>query len=84
MGDGKRTLRGMADATARNQRLDALKASTTAWAAQERTIRQNTVLRCKAILKGRTGSERLASALSEATAAATQEEIDAFLSIDGE
>lgn len=70
----------MANETARNERLTSLATSTTAWAKQERDSYKATVARNKAVLKGRTGSERLVSALTEATATAAQDEIDAFLS----
>ena len=51
----------MSDATDRNARLDALTAATSAWADKRTKEYTDKVAAVKKILKGRTGSERLAN-----------------------
>jgi hypothetical protein len=63
----------------RNARLDALTAATTSWAEKRRTEINNRVASSKKILKGRTGSERLAQASVQAASALVVESIDDFL-----
>lgn len=66
-------------ADARNARLDALVATTTQWADKRTKELQNKVSTIKKILKGRTGSERLASATAQAASDSVVREIDDFL-----
>lgn len=63
----------------RNTRLDKLVEATTAWAATRRTELQNRAAANKKILKGRTGSERLAQASVTAASDLVVDEIDEFL-----
>lgn len=70
----------MADATAeRNKRLDALAEATKSWADKRTTELQDKVASAKLILKGRTGSERLASSTTQAAEGFVVDEINAFL-----
>lgn len=64
---------------ARNARLDALVAATTAWADKQTKQLQDRVAISKRILKGRTGSERLAQASVQAASSLVVNEIDEFL-----
>lgn len=64
---------------ARNARLDALVTATTQWADRRTKELNDKVSVIKKILKGRTGSERLASATSQAASDAVVREIDEFL-----
>jgi len=64
---------------ARNARLDALETATKAWAASTKKRYQSQVAISKAILRGRTGSDRLAEAGVQATSALVIQEIDDFL-----
>lgn len=69
----------MASVADRNARLDALAAAAQAW-ADTRTAQLNSqVSTLKAILQGRTGSERLAQAGVSAASDLVVTEIDAFL-----
>lgn len=67
------------DASARNARLDALLAATTAWADKRTKELNDRVTTAKKILKGRTGSERLAAATTSAASDLVISEIDEFL-----
>lgn len=69
----------MADADARNKRLDALAAATTEWADKQTQQLTNQVAAAKKILKGRTGSERLAASTNQAASAYLVDEINDFL-----
>lgn len=69
----------MSDATDRNARLDALAAATNAWADKRTKEYTDKVATMKTILKGRTGSERLANATSLAASGLVVDEINAFL-----
>jgi hypothetical protein len=63
----------------RNARLDALKAATGAWATQQKKRLNDQVALSKRILKGRTGSERLAQASVESVSSLTVDQINDFL-----
>ena len=67
------------DVTARNARLDALVAATTAWATARTTELNNRVTSAKAILAGRTGAQSAAQASVTATSALVVNSIDDFL-----
>lgn len=69
----------MADVAARNARLDALATAAQAWATAKTTELNNRVNTAKAILKGRTGSERLAQSTVSATSGLVVSQIDDFL-----
>ena len=64
---------------ARNQRLEALRTATMVWAERARTELRARVAANKKILKGRTGSERLAQTAVQAMSDLVVDEIDAFL-----
>jgi len=63
----------------RNARLDQLTAAVSTWAGKRRSELQARVTTNKNILKGRTGSERLAQASVNAAQDLVVDEIDAFL-----
>jgi len=63
----------------RNARLDALKAATKQWADQQKKRLKSQVTLGKRILKGRTGSERLAQASVESVSSLTVNQINDFL-----
>jgi hypothetical protein len=63
----------------RNARLDDLVKATTTWASKRREELKARVEANKRILKGRTGSERLAQASVSAAQELVVDEIDAFL-----
>ena len=63
----------------RNKRLDALEAATTSWATKRIKELEDRVTITKKILKGRTGSERLADASTQAAEGIVVNEIDDFL-----
>jgi hypothetical protein len=69
----------MSSVDERNTRLDQLLAATTTWTDKRRIELKARVAANKKILKGRTGSERLAQASVAATSALVVDEIDAFL-----
>lgn len=69
----------MSDAVDRDARLDQLVAATSAWADKRREELKGRVDANKKILKGRTGSERLAQASVAAAHDLVVDEIDAFL-----
>lgn len=69
----------MAAIDERNKRLDALAEATTTWAEKQTTRLKEKVAAAKKILKGRTGSERLSSATSQAAQDYLVDEIDQFL-----
>lgn len=69
----------MATQDERNARLDQLSKATTDWANSQRTYLQNQSALCKRILKGRTGSERLAQAAVNIVSALTVDQINQFL-----
>lgn len=66
--------------TARNARLDALVQATTQWADKRTKELQDRVKVVKKILKGRAGSERLATTTSSAASDLVVRAIDDFLS----
>lgn len=63
----------------RNARLDALTAAVQQWADQQQANITQRVTTAKAILQGRTGSERLAQAPVQAASALVVNQIDDFL-----
>jgi len=63
----------------RDARLDELAQATRDWATKERDRLNNQVALGKRILKGRTGSERLAQASVASASDLTEDEINAFL-----
>lgn len=63
----------------RNKRLDQLVAATTAWSTKRVKELENKVTITKDILRGRTGSERLAAASVAAAQDIVVNEIDDFL-----
>lgn len=69
----------MATVAERNARLDALAQAAQQWANQKTKELDNRVATAKAILKGRTGSERLAQATVSAASSLVINEIDDFL-----
>lgn len=69
----------MASVAERNKRLDALSAAVKVYADKQRTALKQRVSTAKKILKGRTGSERLAQAAVQASNDLVVDEIDAFL-----
>lgn len=69
----------MATVAERNARLDALAEAAKAWADSKTRELDNRVETAKAILKGRTGSERLAQATVSAASSLVVTEIDDFL-----
>lgn len=64
----------------RNKRLDALLTATRAWATKRQKEYEDRVTITKRILKGRTGSERLADASTQAAVDIVVNEIDEFVS----
>jgi hypothetical protein len=69
----------MASAVERNKRLDALTAAAKDWGNRRTKDLKARVASSKAILRGRTGSERLAQASVSAASALVVSEIDDFL-----
>lgn len=69
----------MSSVEERDARLDALAQATTAWASKRREELKARVAANKKILKGRTGSERLAQAAVNAAKELVVDEIDDFL-----
>lgn len=69
----------MATIAERNARLDALKKATIEWAARRKKQLEDQVSFGKRLLKGRTGSERLANAPVNAASELTVDEIETFL-----
>ena len=67
------------EAAARNARLDALATATNAWCDRRTKDLQDRVATVKKLLKGRTGSERLAATTSQAASDLVVREIDDFL-----
>lgn len=63
----------------RNERLDALSEATAQWAVQQKQRLNNQVALGKRILKGRTGSERLAQASVDAVSDLAVDQINDFL-----
>ena len=74
-------LRGMTDQSVaeRNARLDDLLDAAKQWGDTRKKQLTDAVILSKAVLRGRTGSERLAAATVDATAAKVVEAIDDFL-----
>jgi hypothetical protein len=64
---------------ARNARLDALAQAVTFWADKQRQAINNRVASSKNILKGRTGSERLAQSNVQGASDLVVSSLDAFL-----
>lgn len=69
----------MSSVEERNARLDELVEAATTWAGKRRRELQARVEANKKMLKGRTGSERLAQASVSAAQELVVDEIDAFL-----
>lgn len=69
----------MATIAGRNARLDALEKATVDYAAQQTKLLQKRVDVSKRILKGRTGSERLAQAAVQQAGALVVNTINDFL-----
>jgi hypothetical protein len=69
----------MADAAARNARLDALVAATQAWATAQTTTINNQVTVLQNILTGRTGSASLPQSAVSTTSALVVNSISDFL-----
>lgn len=69
----------MSSIAERNARLDQLAAAARSWADSRTAELNNRVDSAKKILKGRTGSERLAQAAVGAASALVVSEIDDFL-----
>ncbi len=69
----------MAAIDERNNRLDALAEAARTWSDKRTTEYKDKVAAAKKILKGRTGSERLSTATSQAAQAFLVDEIDTFL-----
>lgn len=65
--------------TARNARLDALSTAVTFWADKQRAAINARVESSKNILKGRTGSERLARSAVQAASDLVVDSINDFL-----
>jgi len=72
----------VADQAARNARLDKLKSATDAWADKNKTRLEGEARLLKKILKGRTGSERLNNASTEAASDLLVDELTQFLTGD--
>ncbi len=64
---------------ARNARLDALEKASNEWEVKSKKRIDDEVALLKSILKGRTGSDRLAKKLSEAAQELVVAEMKAFL-----
>ena len=69
----------MASKTERDARLDVLADATQQWAAKRRKVLNDQVTLGKRILKGRTGSERLAGAPVQSVSDLTVDQINDFL-----
>lgn len=69
----------MADAAARNARLDALVAATQAWATAQTTTINGQVTVLQNILTGRTGSASLPQSAVDTTSALVVSSISQFL-----
>jgi hypothetical protein len=69
----------MSDVTDRNARLDALLNATNDWVDRRTKEYTDKVATVKKILKGRTGSERLATVTSTAASGLVVKQIDDFL-----
>ncbi len=69
----------MASTADRNKRLDALSSSVKVYAQKRREQLQQRVATAKKILKGRTGSERLAQASVQASNDLVVAEVNNFL-----
>ena len=67
------------DKAARDLRLDELATATTEWAAKKRKQLQNQVAFSKALLKGRTGAERLNNAVVTSATDLLVDELNDFL-----
>ena len=67
---------------ARDARLDALRVAAEDWGKRETQRLKNQVALSKRMLKGRTGSERLAHATTKSVSSLTVDEINAFLTGD--
>lgn len=69
----------MATQEERNARLQQLATATREWATKRRTYLQKQVALGKALLKGRTGSERLNNASVQTATGLVVDEIEQFL-----
>jgi hypothetical protein len=72
----------MATKEDRDARLDKLNTAVAAWADKRTAVLQTQVAFSKRLLRGRTGSERLAQASVEAATALTVDQINQFLTGD--
>ena len=72
----------MATKEERDARLDQLNAAITTWADKRTALLQTRAAFSKRLLRGRTGSERLAQASVEAATALTLDQINQFLTGD--
>lgn len=72
----------MATTEERNARLDELGEAIQAWAKKRRKQLNQQVSFSKRLLKGRTGSERLAQASVESASSLTVDQINQFLTGD--
>lgn len=69
----------IADKKARDQRLDDLATATTEWAVKKRKRLQYQAAFAKALLKGRTGTERLNNAVVVSATELLVDEVNDFL-----
>jgi hypothetical protein len=69
----------IADKEARDQRLDDLATATTEWATKKRKRLQDQAAFAKALLKGRTGAERLNNSVVTSATDLLVDEINDFL-----
>ncbi len=69
----------IADKEARDARLDELATATTEWAAKKRKRLQDQVAFSKALLKGRTGGERLNNTVVTSATNLLVDELNDFL-----
>lgn len=67
------------DKAARDQRLDELATAVTEWAKKKRKRLQDQVVFSKALLKGRTGAERLNNAVVTSATILLVDELNDFL-----
>lgn len=69
----------MATVAERNARLDTLQTAVQQYAKAQRATLNKQVARCKTILRGRTGSERLAQAAVQQGTTLVVQQINEFL-----
>lgn len=71
------------DSERRNQLLDSLKEAIDEWAENEEQKVNDEITFCKSVLRGRTGSERLARSNTAEAQLLVIDDIQSFLSGDG-